>query len=524
MYSKVHRRFVLIGLYFLLAYPALAQADISITIQTSANSYNVGLVMPYILTISNNGPQPATNVTAHLVLPSGLSVVYSDGTPGYYDNATQLWHAGTLYPGNTRTLLLNCVATTGGPKKVFAQISSSSTSDPDSAPNNNFGTTPTEDDEAAWTAMAAQVDMELTMSLEPGSTSVPALNQPVTYRVTIVNKGTSTGENTKVRCIPPAGMEFQSASVFHGEFLTQYRVWYVGDIPKDSSYSMLLTAYPTQLGEISYICEVRTCNQPDVDSTPSNYVSTEDDQAQVTICTGCNPPPPLDTPKIDLSIQLTANVTGYFSGDTVIYTLKAINSGDTTAFASKVKLKLPSGFTFVSASANGYNLTNKIWSAGNILKNTQKSIQLKFVVTGTTSKKVFAQVWAASPIDKDSHPASNSGTNPVEDDEAVLTIVHLTGLAMPTPAPISMATDDVCLFPNPCTDRLQVSFDNALPTDVQLFVLDINGRQLLTQNFAAESGINLFSITVSELPTGRYIIVGLSDTGARLFTDNFIKL
>jgi hypothetical protein len=95
---------------------------------------------------------------------------------------------------------------------------------------------------------------------------------------------------------------------------------------------------------------------------------------------------------------------------------------------------------------------------------------------------------------------------------------------MPTPPPVSVAADVISLFPNPCADRLQVSFDAAFPTDVQLFVLDINGRQLLTQTFTAELGINLFPIIVSELPAGRYIIVGLSDTGARLFTDSFIKL
>ncbi len=407
----------------LFAFPLIASAqsaDLSMSITTSATGYNIGLVMPYILTIKNNGTNTTTNVKAQIVLPAGLGVESANATPGTYSISTNIWNVGSISAGSTKTLLLSCTATTGGLKKVFAQVIASGLTDPDSSPNNNATTNPVEDDEFAWTAEALQVDMELSGTIAPGSSTAPALNENVTFSITIINKGASKGTNTKVRCILPNGMQHVSASVPIGEFLSQYRVWYIGDLVPNVPYTMTLTAKMVQQGTLVYEPEVRVCNQPDLDSEPSNYVTTEDDMAHITVNVGAA------TKRVDLALSMSANKSTYSGGDTLTYIFALNNNaGDTTASSVKIKAVLPAGDTYVSATGGTYSASTGIFTLPNILVGNTHTCTLRIIVNGTATHTFFAQVYTATPYDKDSSPNNNTSNVPNEDDEAkhVLTYV-----------------------------------------------------------------------------------------------------
>jgi predicted nucleic acid-binding Zn-ribbon protein len=74
------------------------------------------------------------------------------------------------------------------------------------------------------------------------------------------------------------------------------------------------------------------------------------------------------------------------------------------------------------------------------------------------------------------------------------------------------------LFPNPAEEKTTIETDLSEGT-YQIEVVDLNGRTVLSQKFEArESGINQFTINISELSNGMYIIgiQGIADSYTRL--------
>ncbi|MFZ4564223.1 MAG: T9SS type A sorting domain-containing protein, partial [Bacteroidales bacterium] len=72
---------------------------------------------------------------------------------------------------------------------------------------------------------------------------------------------------------------------------------------------------------------------------------------------------------------------------------------------------------------------------------------------------------------------------------------------------------DICLYPNPVSNML---FINGLMQDINLSVIDMNGRVLIQQ--ADERKVD-----VSHLSVGIYVIHIMTKEGKNLFTGKFIK-
>ena len=99
----------------------------------------------FTVTVTNDGPNSATNVAVLDSLPAGLTFVSSTPSQGSYVNGTGIWTVGTLSNGGSATLQIVATVVTSGAKTNTAQVSSSDQFDPDSTPNNSIGT---EDDQA----------------------------------------------------------------------------------------------------------------------------------------------------------------------------------------------------------------------------------------------------------------------------------------------------------------------------------------------------------------------------------------
>jgi hypothetical protein len=69
------------------------------------------------------------------------------------------------------------------------------------------------------------------------------------------------------------------------------------------------------------------------------------------------------------------------------------------------------------------------------------------------------------------------------------------------------------LFPNPAQSEVQLLLDMNAGTVIELSIVDTHGRVINREQLRASSGSNLFSVDVSELPNGIYILVLDSDQG-----------
>src|SRR5262249_53879844 len=80
------------------------QADLSVTKTVNNATPNVGDEITYTVTLSDQGPDDATNVRVSDLLPTGLSFVSANPSHGGYDSASGFWTVGTVSSGASETL------------------------------------------------------------------------------------------------------------------------------------------------------------------------------------------------------------------------------------------------------------------------------------------------------------------------------------------------------------------------------------------------------------------------------------
>src|SRR5262249_40107119 len=90
-------------------------------------------------TLANNGSAQATNASANITLPSGLTFVSSDGGSNF-DATTGTWTPGTLAASATTTLTIKATVTDGTSQPVTAPITHSDQTD-DQTNNNTTNVT-----------------------------------------------------------------------------------------------------------------------------------------------------------------------------------------------------------------------------------------------------------------------------------------------------------------------------------------------------------------------------------------------
>lgn len=123
-------------------------ADLSLALTTPDTTPTAGNQIDITLTVTNDGPQPVSGVTASYPLPSGLSFVSDIDGGGSYDETTGiLTLPGTLAVGASFTVVITVDVAASGIFNSAAEITASDLPDPDSTPN-NAGSQPGEDDSA----------------------------------------------------------------------------------------------------------------------------------------------------------------------------------------------------------------------------------------------------------------------------------------------------------------------------------------------------------------------------------------
>lgn len=128
-------------------------ADLSLTKtvdRSRANNAAPGNQVKFTLTVRNDGPAHATDVSVRDYMPAQFTYVSDDGG-GAYVSGTGIWTVGGLNVGQSKRLVITAIITPATPDGTYynyAQVTTSSLPDPDSTPNNCASCVPAEDDEA----------------------------------------------------------------------------------------------------------------------------------------------------------------------------------------------------------------------------------------------------------------------------------------------------------------------------------------------------------------------------------------
>ena len=96
---------------------------------------NVGEIITYTLTLTNNGPDTATNVRTADRLPAGLSFVSATPSQGTYDPASGTWVVGTVTTSSPQTLMIRARVVSPTPQANIATITHSDQFEPSPSDN-----------------------------------------------------------------------------------------------------------------------------------------------------------------------------------------------------------------------------------------------------------------------------------------------------------------------------------------------------------------------------------------------------
>ncbi len=254
-------------------------ADLSVTKTDSPDPINLGAGnVTYTLTVSNGGPNSATNVALTDTLPAGVTFVsVSPSGPVCTQAAgTVTCDLGSLVSGGSVTVTIVVTPTASGTLDNSASVTATET---DPAPGNNSAT--------ASTTVNPSADLSVTKTDSPDPVTV---GSNLTYTITVSNAGPSAAAGVSLNDALPAGTTFVSLASAAGWTCTTPAVGAGGTVT--CTIANLASGAPAV-----FTLVVRTTAAGALNNTATVATTTTDPNAannSATATTTVNPPAATD--------------------------------------------------------------------------------------------------------------------------------------------------------------------------------------------------------------------------------------
>jgi len=206
-------------------------ADLAVSKTVNDPIPNEGDTITYTITLTNNGPDTATNIVISDLLPAG--VTYSSDTPsqGTYASGSGLWTVGTLANAASATLDISATVDSGTAAQTITNTASVSSVDQgDQTPANNS-------DSAALQVQGA--DLAVTKIVND---PIPNEGDTITYTITLTNNGPDTATNIVISDLLPAGVTHSSDTPSQGTYDDVSGDWSVGSLANAASATLDISA------------------------------------------------------------------------------------------------------------------------------------------------------------------------------------------------------------------------------------------------------------------------------------------
>ncbi len=303
-----------------------AVADLSLAITQDRDSILAGQTVTYVLTVKNQGPSTATNVT--LTDPIPANVTLQSATPSQGQSVVGpggvLVNLGDMAAGASATVTLVFLTSAAAPGVTNTASVSSDAFDPNLTNN------------AANITTAVAQASHLTLSMQPPSGPV-YVGETFQYMMTLANQGPYAATNVVLSDVLPAGVTFISAVDSLGNHPTLAPSGALSDpiasLANGASVTLTVTLSSTSAKSVTNSASVSS-DLPDPDPT-ANKAS-----ASMSV-----------VPAADLSVSLSADNAAVNTGQAVTYTATVTNHGPSAATGVHLSDVLPQGAVFVSAGA-----------------------------------------------------------------------------------------------------------------------------------------------------------------------------
>ena len=252
-------------------------ADLSLVKTVDNSTPGANDSINFTLTLSNDGPNTATDVVVSDLLPAGLRFVSANPSVGTYNATNGLWTVPSVPVGAAVTLQIASALTSSAQITNTAEIVSAVQFDIDSTPGNNVAT---EDDISSVVIDPQVVDISVAGSV---NNATPLEGETIQIVFTATNVGPDAASNLELRTLLPAGLTLLSSQPLTGSYDSVTGLWDVGNLAAGGTTQLTLNAQVDSPGITNVPIEVINTDQFDVDSTPANAVETEDDQTSVLV-------------------------------------------------------------------------------------------------------------------------------------------------------------------------------------------------------------------------------------------------
>jgi uncharacterized repeat protein (TIGR01451 family)/gliding motility-associated-like protein len=454
--------------------------DLELEILASNTSPDVGDVVTFTINLSNLGDIDATGVSVEDLVPSGFGSITAINNGGTFSFVTdKVTWTGLSVPLGTNTTVLTFEATiltptgTLGEFTHIAEVTASGQFDYDSTPNNDDGDQ-SEDDEDAITVAPQQADLSLTKTIVGGNTN-PYVGEEISFEIIVTNDGPDNATNVRVVDQLQSGYSFVSYTATAGTYNAGTAFWDIGTLANGASETLTINVTVNDTGNYTNTSQVWQSDAYDLDSTPGNGVSSEDDQGDVSVT-------PVDV--VDLSLTKVIDKAPPLVSDNVMFTLTVSNAGPSDATSVEVTDVLPSGFTYVSDNGGGdYDEVSGIWDVGTLANGSTTSLSILANVNPSGDYTNIAEITGHDQFDSDSTPNNNvSG----EDDQ-----------------------DEVVVIPDPVVDiSVTKTVDDLIPNvgDQAIFTVTVNndGPSDATNLVVTDVLASGYSLVSANTTTGTY--------------------
>lgn len=300
-------------------------ADLAVNQTDDPDPVLTGFSVDYDITVSNDGPQDATNVTLVDTLPSAAftGATASQGSCGPETGGTVTCDLATIASGGTATVTVTVATTTAGTLQNVVDVSADE-ADPNLANNTDTELTTVADP-------AADLSVQQTDAPDPAR-----IGQQITYTVSVSNAGPQNAQGVSLTDDLPAGATFESATPDQGSCDPPSGgtvTCNLNTIADDDTVEVAIIVTHTSSGTKTNQATVSSITN---DPTPGN----NDDSESTTV-----------PPEADLQVTQTDSPDPVKEGSQVTYSILVKNNGPNAAGGVTLTDDFPSGVTFNSASS-----------------------------------------------------------------------------------------------------------------------------------------------------------------------------
>ncbi|MBU7036413.1 MAG: DUF11 domain-containing protein [Theionarchaea archaeon] len=392
-------------------------ADLRLEKTVNNSTPNLGDNVTFTITVYNDGPNDATEVSVEDILPAGLSYISASPSQGSYNNVTGIWTVGLIANGGSATLQITAQVTMTGSIKNVAQVYSSAETDPDSTPNNDDGDQSEDDEDYETITVPSSADLRIEKTI---SDSNPDVGDTITFTITVYNDGPDTATNVTVEDVIPSGYTYAAGTIAGGDSRDDsgdpILTWTINSLANGSNVSLTFQAVVQASGTYKNVAQVTASDQHDPDSTPDNDDGdqSEDDEDFDTA----------SPQQADLRIDKTVSDSTPNPGDTITFTITVYNDGPDTATNVTVEDFIPSGFVYAAGTIAGGDSRDDsgaptlTWTINSLANGSNVSLTFQVVVQASGDYKNVAEVTASDQHDPDSTPHNDDGDQSEDDEDS----------------------------------------------------------------------------------------------------------